>query len=323
MNTKLRGPLGLLAVAPIFLASAANAQLNIPQADLPPNAKPGECYARVLMPARYQTVSERVVVEAASERIEIIPAKYEWIEETIVVQAASERLEIVPARYETRTETIVIEPARQELRTIPAVYETRSERIKVRDAYTTWKKGTGPLQRIDSATGEIMCLVEVPAEYRTVTRQVVKTAARTEKIKIPGKTKTIQRQVLVQKATTRVIKIPGKTETIRVQKMVTPPQERKVPVAAVYDTVSKQKVVSDAKLEWTEILCETNVTPDIVRQLQTALQGKGHYNGAIDGKFGSGTMAAIEAYQRAEGIAEGQLTIKTLNKLGIARTSSV
>ena len=50
------------------------------------------------------------------------------------------------------------------LETVPAQYETVTEEVLVRPAYTTWKKGTGPIQRIDQATGEIMCLVEVPAE---------------------------------------------------------------------------------------------------------------------------------------------------------------
>ena len=40
------------------------------EADLPPNAKPGECFARVLIPERYETNSERVMVREASERIE-------------------------------------------------------------------------------------------------------------------------------------------------------------------------------------------------------------------------------------------------------------
>ena len=32
------------------------------EADLPENARPGECYARVLIPERYDTRSERVLV---------------------------------------------------------------------------------------------------------------------------------------------------------------------------------------------------------------------------------------------------------------------
>jgi peptidoglycan hydrolase-like protein with peptidoglycan-binding domain len=42
---------------------------------------------------------------------------------------------------------------------------------------------------------------------------------------------------------------------------------------------------------------------DVVRQLQSALQGLGYNPGAIDGQFGSRTEAAVKAFQRAQGIA--------------------
>src|SRR5262249_30631953 len=45
-------------------------------AELPPNAKPGECYAKVWVPATYKTISERILVRDASERLEVVPAKY-------------------------------------------------------------------------------------------------------------------------------------------------------------------------------------------------------------------------------------------------------
>jgi hypothetical protein len=38
----------------------------------------------------------------------------------------------------------------------PAVYETVKEKVVDRPAYTVWKKGTGPIQKVDYATGEIM-----------------------------------------------------------------------------------------------------------------------------------------------------------------------
>ena len=43
----------------------------------PPAAKPGECYARVFVPATYRVEEERVLRRAASSRIEEVPATYE------------------------------------------------------------------------------------------------------------------------------------------------------------------------------------------------------------------------------------------------------
>jgi hypothetical protein len=309
------GPFGLLAAAPVLLAPAF-AQMD--QADLPPNAKPGECYARVLTPARYETVTEEMVVVPETETIEIDPAQYDWTEKTIITREASEQLEIIPARYETRTETVVVEPERIEYQVIPAQFETREERIKVREGYTTWKKGSGPFSRIDEATGEIMCLVEVPAEYKTQTVRVMTSPPRTEKIVIPAKSREVAREVLVQKATTRATQIPAVTETVRYQKLVSPPRERKVKVPAVYDTVTTQKMVSSGQLEWAPILCETNVTSDVVAKIQSALEREGYYKGPIDGTLGPSTMAAVDAYQRAEGLATGGLTLETVRKLRVS-----
>ncbi len=53
-----------------------------------------------------------------------------------------------------------------------------------------------------------------------------------------------------------------------------------------------------------------------VKKLQQALQIKGHYNGKIDGIYGSGTTAAVKAFQKKHGLSRdgiaGKVTIKTL-----------
>ena len=59
---------------------------------LPPNAEPGHCYARVLIPAQYESGSETVLASAASQRIEIIPARYDYVDETVMVEEESTRL---------------------------------------------------------------------------------------------------------------------------------------------------------------------------------------------------------------------------------------
>ncbi len=295
-------------------------------ADLPP-AKPGECYARILTPANYESTTERVVATEASERINIVPATYNWGEERIIVSEASSRLEVIPATYRTVKETVVVEPARKELRTIPAKYETRSEKVLISEAYTTWKKGSGPLggsfgggtiaSTKETATGEIMCLIEVPAKYRTITKQVLVQPVRTEEINIPSVSKNVTKRVVATPAKTREVTIPAKYETVRVRKLATPAQQKRTPIPATYKTITKQKKVSQESLVWREILCETNTTPDVVRRVQAALKRAGFNPGAIDGQFGSATLRAITAYQKREGLGTGGLTMATVKKLGV------
>ena len=66
----------------------------------PPNAKPGECWARVFVPPTYRIRSESVLKSDVSERLEVIPAKYKLVEEKVLVKEASERIEIIPAQYD-------------------------------------------------------------------------------------------------------------------------------------------------------------------------------------------------------------------------------
>jgi hypothetical protein len=287
------------------------------EAMLPPNAQPGECYARVFVSPTYDTATEQVLKREASERLEIIPAQYTWAEETITVQEPSEKLEVIPATYEWVEEQVLVKPTATEVEEIPPVYETVTEQVLVKPAQVVWKKGTGPMQRIDSATGEIMCLVEEPAVYATVSKRVLKASATTRTVEIPAEYTTIKKRVIKTPDTTRTVEIPGKYKTIKVRKLVTPEQVKRVPVPAEYETVTKRVQVSEGRMEWQTVLCETNATPDMVMEIQQALLGAGHDPGPLDGQLGPQTHRAVESFQRSKDLASGGITLETLRALGV------
>ena len=107
--------------------------------------KPANATPVFLLPLDAKTVTEQVMTRAASERVETIPAKYEAVEERVMVKPASKKMEEVPAEYKTVEEQVLVEPA-----------------------HTEWRPGRGAVEKMDSATGKIMCLVEIPAQYKTV-----------------------------------------------------------------------------------------------------------------------------------------------------------
>ena len=238
---------------------------------LPAGANPGECYARVFIPPTYRTDTEQVLAKEAAERIEVIPANYEWVEEKVLVEEASSSVEQVPAEYKWVSEKILVEPA-----------------------HTVWKKGRGLIEKVDNTTGEIMCLVEVPAKYKTVKRQVMANPPRTRKVEIPAAYKTV-----------------------KVRKLVSESQERRIPIPAEYQTVTKTSQVTEGQMEWQRVLCETNVTPETISRIQNALANSGFDPGRVDGVLGSQTHGAVKAYQRAKGLATGGLTYETIKSLGI------
>lgn len=285
---------------------------------LPPNAKTGECYARVLTPATYRTDSKEVIKKAAGYRIKVSQPVYEWATQSVLVKEASEVAELVPARYEWKTESVLVREAVDVLTTIPAVYETQSEKVLVKAAYTTWKKGRGPIERLNNSTGEIMCLIEVPAEYRIVTSKVVVTPARTESNSTPAVYKEVKKRIMVEGPTMVKRTIPAVYNDIKVRKVAQPAQKQRIDIPAVYQTVTNRIKVTDSFLEWRSILCETNTNGSIVRNLQRALSVAGHNPGSVDGILGAATLSAVKDYQRQKNLAVGQLTIETLKSLGVS-----
>ena len=304
------GAVALLALSGVNHAQSATDDL------FPPNAKPGECYTRVFVPATYKTVTEEVLVKEASSRIEIVPARYETVTERVLVQEESTRLEVVPATYGWVEEKVQVKPETKKMVEVAAVYGTETERVLVKPAHTAWKTGRGPIERVDNSTGEIMCLVEVPAEYKTVTKRVLKSPARVDERTIPAEYKTVKRKVVTKPASTREVTVPAKYNDVKVRRVLNAESTREVSIPAEYRSVTRRDKITEGHMAWREILCETNTSRDVVRKLQLGLKNAGYDPGSVDGVLGSNTMAAVAKYQASKGMAKGGLTIETLRALG-------
>ena len=196
-NQLASNTLPAVSSAPATRISNTSQYNQIPGGDLLPPAEPGQCYARVFIPPTYETQSEEVLKRGATESLSITPATYETVEEEVLVQAASSRIEVIPAVLGWAEEQVLVKAAATRLEEVPATYEWREEQVLVKAAHTTWKKGTGPIQKVDSGTGEIMCLVEVPAEYKTVKVRNLKTPAREQRTPIAAEYQTVSKRVQV------------------------------------------------------------------------------------------------------------------------------
>jgi len=206
---------------------------------------PGDCYHEHFLPAKFEVKKEKVLVSEASARIEPVEAQYRWVEKQVLVSEASTKLQHFPAKYETVTEQVIDKPA-----------------------HKVWKKGAGPIQKIDEATGEIMCLVEVPATYKTISKQALVSKAETRSVEVPAQYKTVKVRELVSDTTERRIEIPAKYEDIEVTQKVSDPsfvwhviedntmdkasrtgrQICMIKEEPVYQTVAKRVVVTPAQV---------------------------------------------------------------------------
>lgn len=168
------------------------------------SVEPGSCFVEYVTPAQYKTESEQVLVKEATQIIEVIPAVFETVEEQVVVKEASSEIVDLPAVFRTETESVMVEPAR-----------------------SVWKEDCGVMEQVSNATGEVMCLVEVPARYETLTKTV-----------------------LEKQATTKVVEIPAEYKTVQVQRLVSPASEKIIEVPAEYTSVDKQVLVSEPLFFW-------------------------------------------------------------------------
>ena len=284
---------------------------------LPPEAKPGECYARVIVPSKYKHKRDTVVRREASEKITVIPAKFEWVEEQVLVQEATEVLKVIPETFRWVEETILVEPPSFRLEPVPATFETIAERVLSTPEEISWQNECGALEQVDNMTGEVACLVTVPATYQTITREVVSEPASTRRVEIPPVYRTVRKQVLDTPARIERTPQPALYETVRVRKMVAPARVERTTTPTEYQSIVRKEKLADERFAWYRSACEGALTEDGVRDLQRALKKEGFDPGDIDGVFGQATIGAIESYQLDNQLARGALTFETLRALDL------
>ena len=351
-----------------------------------PAAKPGQCFAKVQVPAKYTNKSRRVLIQGAkSKRVLVRAPQYRWV---------NKRVQTRKAYYVTRT--------------IPAQYKTHTRRVLVKPAYNTWRKGHGAITRIDNMTGQIMCRVQVPAVYKNVSRRVLVRPAQKIRTLVPATYKTVKQKKFVAPALYKTVHTPAryKTQNYRVKTSnaryvwrsvlcqtnapkhykrkayrAAPKQYKQAPrkqyrkavvrtapkrqqysqssgisyssyLAVMNAGSSKTKLNSAKKMNKKAVLRKATkrkakssapkkmppkmtspkkvnkqftkqtkkaTKQSIVSGIQKALKAKGFDPGAMDGKMGPGTAAALKAFQKSRGLPIGQLNKDTFRALGLIR----
>jgi len=161
--------------------------------DYPPNAIPGKCYARCVVPDQYEIKEEQVVDQPATVKVEKVPAKYETVYDTVVVKAASKKTVTTPAQYETVVEDKLVTPATQK-----------------------WVKGVADKNCLSTNPKdcEVWCLKEVPAVYQKVSKKIEKVAASASEVEIPAVTKVVPRKKMIYSAYEIKTDVPPTYKTV-------------------------------------------------------------------------------------------------------------
>ena len=89
-------------------------------------------------------------------------------------------------------------------------------------------------------------------------------------------------------------------------------------MAQASSTTTKKKKFSSKSKRKPKVKGQTAPTPDRIRDIQTALQKDGSYEGQPTGKWDAATMDAMKKYQDKNGITPtGKIDAVSLEKLGL------
>ncbi|HHD81656.1 MAG TPA: peptidoglycan-binding protein [Campylobacterales bacterium] len=288
------------------------------------------------IPATYKTVTKKVATSNSTMKLVPVPVKYKKVQENVVISPAKSEwrkttcenrgcsasevvcLTEIPATYKTVTKKIILEPAVAKTVAVEPVYEY----VQAQELVTPAKTRKIP----------------IPAEYKTI-NQVQKISdkkyfwsdassiensnrLRTEcdkicLVKTPAKYKTFAKKVLVKPASSQLVSTPEEYKTVRVKRVEKEASFKKITVPAEYVEVEVERERTKGYAKWMPIMCESAITPAIVRKVQNALKFQGFYSGEIDGVWDFDVKAAVRAYQKANNLAVTRLSIETMKSLGI------
>jgi hypothetical protein len=304
----------------LLVPTLASAQQPL-DLQMPPQAKPGQCFARVLVQATYRTEAAPVVIRDAHESVQVSEPVFKSEIKSIQISDAYKDYIVTPPTFRTEHQKIVVRPAHERLRASPAVIGTRPVTVVIREPRLVWRPGSkgSEVRRIDAATGEVFCLVEEPAKTAVMHREVQITPAQVTREHVPALEETIERRFLVTAPSVREVYVKAQSKDVRVQTLVEPAREIRTKVEAHTSTLQRQVEVTPERYEWVQVVCvDTPEGKHTIQAVQRALAARKFYSGSIDGVIGPKTKQALAAFQRANGLAgQGSLTVATARALGL------
>ena len=159
----------------------------------------------------------------------------------------------------------------------------------------------------------------VEAKYESRSFTTLANNATAEEATTPATFTNRSYQKVVNDATTTSNPIEAQYET-RSYRRTAAATTTSTEIPAEYKTVSKRQLVKAGGFtEWREVVCDSDITPDLYRRVQQALIDRGYNVGSAgaDGRIGAATKAALVKFQRDNGLPVGQLDFETLRALGV------
>ena len=187
--------------------------------------------------AKFEKATKRVLVKDSYKVLKVIPAKFETVKEEVLVKDAYKVAKVIPATYKVETFQKMVKPGYTIYEKKPVEYKTVPEEIEVSPKSVKYinKRNGDDCNSANPDDCIIVCVVEIPAVYKTVYKKVKGTCEEGWMLKGDDCVKTTKVDPVYKTYKKKVIDTPSKVEY--------------VDVPAVYKTRTYQKLVADARVE--------------------------------------------------------------------------
>jgi len=106
-------------------------------------ARPGACYSRLLVPPKFNSYTDHVIVQEAHSETRTVPEVAQMVEKDVMVEPAHAVHHTVAAVTHTEMATEIVRPALERDEVVPAQYETRIQHVMVSPERREWVKSAG------------------------------------------------------------------------------------------------------------------------------------------------------------------------------------
>ncbi len=295
-------------------ALAGNGHVPALPSAIPSNPNAGECYARVQVPAQYETRSQQVMVHDGYTDYQVEQPHISTRAQEVLVKEPSVQYRVRQPQYTTVTEQMMVRPAYEKLQVSPPQFDTITETMQVTGPRLIWKKGNPATLRsqgyvvhstADGGPGgqgysstmqygaaqtsnamhcgdtcEIWCLVEEPGQSVSFNRRVLKQPAMVHRVPVAAKYQSITKQVLADPGGVEEIPVPAEYATVMVEDVMPARASGAVNVPPQYSDVAVNVPVQDERWEWRRVVCETGtyLEPNTSSQMYSGGYSSGTYS---------------------------------------------
>lgn len=309
MPNVFKSALMTAAGAAVFISAPAFAGQGVPGA-VPGYAQPGQCYKQVKIPAKYAYETKTIVTREGYYVPHVTQAKLKPFTQPVLVKEPSYKFKVTQPKFKSVHETVLVSPEYERLTVSPPKFKQVWEKIQISDPKPVWKRGNPAKFKAEGykvlstahaagggyghsggyATGEVWCLVVVPAKFKKVERQVLAQPAQIEKETVPAQYKNITRYVVADRGGVEKIHVPGKYEDVTMQKIIRPAGVKKDAVRPETKEIEIKRLVSPERYEWKQVECDKGYghAPAPVHHTPAPAYGGDHHGGGHSNGHGAG-----------------------------------